>query len=171
MLAGFMGTGKTSAGKRIAERLHWSFVDTDEMIEKREGRSIAEIFERDGEPHFRALEREAVAAAAAKQDAVIALGGGAMVDDDNFDLLRRAGLLVCLHARPEVILARTSGAQRPLLLTEDREARVRQLLQERQSAYARAPHHIDTSDLTIDECAERVLALFGSATSCPEEAR
>src|SRR5262249_8965032 len=143
-LTGFMGTGKTSVGKRVAERLGWQFVDTDVIIEKREGRSVAEIFASDGEGYFRARERAAVTEAPPLRNAAIATGGGAIVDEENFTVLRDAGVLICLVATPEAILARTRGAQRPLLESDDRAARIRELLAVRANAYARAPHSIDT---------------------------
>ena len=161
-LTGFMGTGKTSVGKRLAERLGWPFVDTDVIIERREGRSVADIFAGEGESYFRARESEAIAEATAKSPAVIATGGGAILDPANFDLLQRATMLVCLTATPEVILARTRGHGRPLLESEDRGARVRQLLASRAAAYARAPHSVDTSRLSVEEVVEHVLALHRS---------
>lgn len=155
-----MGTGKTSVGKRLAGRLGWAFVDTDEMIVSREGRSIEAIFSRDGESYFRAREREAVAEAAALDETVVATGGGAVVDEGNLEVLRSAALLVCLTASAEEILARTRGEGRPLLDGDDRERRVRELLAARAEAYARVPHRIDTTGLAPDEVVERILALY-----------
>lgn len=157
-----MGTGKTSVGKRLAERLGWPFVDTDVMIEAREGRSVAEIFAANGEAYFRAREREAIAEAAAMRGAVVATGGGAILDERNFATLENAGLLVCLVASPEVILARTGGGSRPLLDAPDREARVRDLLASRSAAYGRVPHAIDTSHLSLEQVVDRVLTLLRS---------
>jgi shikimate kinase len=167
-LTGFMGTGKTSVGKRLAARLGWIFVDTDDIIAARERRSIEAIFAAEGEPYFRAREREAVAEAAALRDVVIATGGGAVVDEGNFETLRRAGLLVCLTATPEEILRRTQGHGRPLL-RGDRERRVRALLEERAASYARVPHAVDTTHLSVDEVVERILALHRADAGSPEE--
>jgi len=149
-LTGFMGTGKTSVGRRLADRLGWSFVDTDVMIETREQRSVADIFAAQGEAYFRAREREAIAAATALDRAVVATGGGALLDERNFDALNQNTLLVCLTARPETILMRTSGHSRPLLSGEDRGARVRRLLAERAPVYAKVEHAIDTSNLSLE---------------------
>lgn len=153
-----MGTGKTTVGKRLAARLGWTFVDTDAVITSREGRSVEAIFAADGEPYFRAREREAVAEVCRAQDTVVATGGGAVVDEVNFRALRDAALFVCLTASPEAILRRTGGGNRPLL-QGDREERVRTLLAARAAAYARIPHQIDTSDLTPDEIVDRIMAL------------
>ncbi len=167
-LAGFMGTGKTTVGKRLAARLGWTFVDIDAVITSREGRSVEAIFATDGEAYFRAREREAVAEAAAGVDAVIATGGGAILDPESFDVLRRAALFVCLTADAETILRRTRGGQRPLL-QGDREARVRTLLAERAAVYGRVPHQIDTSALSADQVVDRILALHQGRDSARED--
>src|SRR5437762_10029536 len=115
VLTGFMGTGKSGVGRRLATRLGRAFVDTDQLVERRAGKSVAAIFADDGEPAFRALERDAVATAAARGDAVIAVGGGAVLDATNLTRLRAAGVVVCLTAAAETILRRVGDAsQRPL---------------------------------------------------------
>jgi len=153
VLTGFMGTGKTRIGERLAQRLERPFVDTDSLIEQREGCSVAAIFAAAGEAHFRAAERRAVAEACAMADAVIATGGGAIMDPDNRAALRAAAPIVCLTARPAVILARATraGASRPLLQDDDPTARIAALLAERADAYAQADLTLDTSDRRIDD--------------------
>lgn len=158
-LTGFMGTGKTSVGRRLADRLGWSFVDTDVMIETREKRSVTDIFAAEGEAYFRAREREAIAEASSRERTVVATGGGALLDERNFELLERNAVLVCLSATPDAILARTSGHGRPLLEGEDRGARVRRLLAERAAVYGKVAHQVDTSGLSVDQVVDRVLAL------------
>lgn len=162
ILTGFMATGKSAVGRAVAARLGRRFIDTDHEIVTRAGKPIARIFAEDGEPAFRRLEREVIAALAqAPQPAVIATGGGALVDDANFATLSRAGTIVCLVARPEVIARRVSlsNIARPKLAEGNLplERKIVELMEARQSAYARAPIAIDTSDLTIDAAAERVL--------------
>src|SRR5215470_5572891 len=100
VLMGFMGTGKSEVGRRLAQRLGRAFVDTDQLVEERAGKRVAAIFADDGEPAFRGLERTAVADAAARAGAVIAVGGGAVLDPENVRVLRAAGVLVHLTARP-----------------------------------------------------------------------
>ena len=153
VLTGFMGTGKTSVGERLAARLGQPFVDTDALIERRAGRPIAAIFAADGEAHFRSAERHAIAEAVAIPGAVIATGGGAIADPDNLATLRAAAPIVCLTARPEVILARTQagGQVRPLLQSDDPARRIAELLDQRASAYAEAELILDTSDRAIDD--------------------
>src|SRR5580700_3489796 len=95
-LIGFMGTGKTSAGRMVAEQLHFDFLDTDELIQARTGRTIADIFEKSGEVVFRALEREAVAELASRTRMVISTGGGLPANSDNLAALKTHALVVCL---------------------------------------------------------------------------
>ncbi len=162
VLTGFMGTGKTRIGERLAARLGRPFVDTDTLIEQREGRSVAAIFAAAGEAHFRAAERRAVTEACSVADAVIATGGGAIVDPANRETLRAAAPIVCLTARPEVILARATrhGDTRPLLQGDDPAARIARLLAERADAYAHADLTLDTSDRRIDDLVADIAAFL-----------
>ncbi|MGO9059887.1 MAG: shikimate kinase [Candidatus Binataceae bacterium] len=162
ILTGFMATGKSAVGRAVATRLGRRFIDTDHEIVTRAGKPIARIFAEDGEAAFRRLEREVIATVAqAPQPAVIATGGGALVDDANFAALSQAGTIVCLVARPEVIARRVSisNIARPKLAEGNLplEQKIVEMMEARQSAYARAAIAIDTSDLTIDAAAERVL--------------
>lgn len=158
VLTGFMGTGKTSIGRCVATRLAHPFVDTDALVEEREGRSVAAIFAAAGEAYFRAAERRAIADACAVADAVIATGGGAIVDPENRAQLKAAAPIVCLTARPSVILARAraAGETRPLLQSDDPAARIAALLAERAPAYAQADLTIDTSERTVDDVAAEI---------------
>jgi len=161
ILTGFMATGKTEVGRRLAALLDAPFLDTDALVESTTGRTIADIFARDGEPSFRALEREAVERACRVADAVVATGGGTLLDADNRRRLADAGPVVCLTATPEELVRRVGGgADRPLLADfSDRLGRVRALLDERAEAYASAAYTIDTTGLRIDDVVERVRSL------------
>jgi len=162
VLTGMMGTGKTSVGERLAARLGAPFVDTDTLVERAEGRSVAAIFAADGEAAFRAAERRAIGAALAVPRAVVATGGGAIVDAENLAALRAAAPIVCLTARPEVMLGRASaaGPTRPLLQGADPAARLAALLAERAPAYAQADLTIDTSTRALDDVVVEVLAFL-----------
>jgi len=158
-----MGTGKTEVGRRLARALGRTFVDTDRLVEAKAGRSVAMIFADQGEVGFRTLEREAIAEACALPDAVLATGGGALVDPENRLRLAAAGPIVCLTASPEEILKRVGGgANRPLLAAfasdAERLARIRELLAARATAYGSATHTIDTTGATLDQVVERVRA-------------
>jgi shikimate kinase len=164
ILTGFMGTGKTEVGRRLARTIGRAFVDTDRLVEAKAGRSVASIFSERGEVGFRVLEREAVVEACALPDAVIATGGGAMVDPDNRRRLAAAGPVVCLTASPADILRRVGDpASRPLLAgtasEPERLARIRDLLAIRAPVYGSATHTIDTTGLTVDQVVDRVRAV------------
>lgn len=161
VLTGFMGTGKTAVGQRLAERLGCPFLDTDALAERIAGMPVREIFAAWGEPRFRELERRAVAEACAAGDAVVSTGGGALVDESNRGALADGGLLICLTADPRTIArrVRATAADRPLLhghpsLTR----RIRELLAQRAEIYARVPLRIDTTGLSVDQVADRVIA-------------
>jgi shikimate kinase len=156
-----MATGKTEVGRRLAQRLGRAFVDTDALVEADAGSTVASIFAAEGEAGFRARERAAVERACAMPDAVIAIGGGALLDADNRRRLVGAGPVVCLTAAPEEILRRVGNASsRPLLRgARDRLARIRELAAERAPIYAQATHTVDTTGLSVDQVTERVRVL------------
>jgi shikimate kinase len=162
VLVGMMGAGKTSVGRRCAERLGRRFVDTDELIEAERGTTVAEIFATEGEDAFRALERDAVAVASASPEPlVIACGGGAVLDAGSRERLRSSGTVVWLRADTETLSARVGrqpGA-RPLLAGASATATLEQLAAARADAYAAAAHTVvDTDGRTQDEVADAVLA-------------
>jgi shikimate kinase len=160
ILTGFMGTGKTTIGRQLAQRLGKGFVDTDQRIEQLEGRSVADIFAAAGEAYFRELERRVVAEAV-KMDAVIATGGGAIVDAASFACLRAAGPIICLTADVEVILQRTArDTNRPLLEAHERRKRVEELLRTRTAAYACADVTFDTSTRSVDSILDDIVAFL-----------
>jgi shikimate kinase len=164
ILTGFMATGKTEVGRRLARALGRPFVDTDGLVEAGAGRSVPEIFATAGEARFRELEREAVARACEMPDAVVATGGGTLLDPENRRRLAAAGPIVCLAAAPETILLRIGNpATRPLLVNGNGRpggiGRIQALLAERAEAYAMATHTVDTTDLSVDEVVERVRTL------------
>lgn len=171
VLIGFMGSGKTVVGQEIARRLGRPFVDTDAMVEDAAGMRVAEIFARFGEARFRALERDAIASVSMSgtvRDAVVATGGGAMLDPENRRRLKAIGPIVWLDADVESIVARVGGdTSRPLLRGADVAARVRALLEERESAYATADHRVDTSRRSVTAVADAVLATV-AATGASE---
>jgi shikimate kinase len=166
ILTGFMGTGKTEVGRRLARTLGWPFMDTDAVIESAAGRSVAAIFAEEGEAGFRARERDAVAQACQLPAAVIAIGGGALLDAENRRLLIAAGPVVCLRATPREILRRVGEARdRPLLNGEgtaseaERLARIEALLAARAAVYALAAYAVDTDGRTPDQVAAAVRAI------------
>ncbi|MXZ74961.1 MAG: 3-dehydroquinate synthase [Gemmatimonadetes bacterium] len=153
VLIGFMGTGKTAVGWRLARALGVPFVDTDALIEKKAAARIPEIFEQQGESGFRAIEKAVIRSLADGVRRVVATGGGAVLDPDNFAVLRSLGPVIHLKAPAETVLARTRGDSgvRPLLAGNDPLERIRSLQRERAPVYGRADHEIDTSRHTIEE--------------------
>lgn len=145
-LIGFMGAGKSTVGKLLADRLGFRFVDLDAAIEARAGRSIAEIFAEDGEPAFRAMEHEALLEYAGESGLVVACGGGVVVEHANRAVLRESGTVVYLRVTAEEALARIGDrSTRPLLsATGGGEIAATMLLRARGALYS------STADITID---------------------
>jgi shikimate kinase len=174
ILTGFMATGKTAVARAIARRPGWQLIDCDERIVARAGKSIPEIFRSEGEARFREIEREVIREIAREDSdtsqvgdspsTVIATGGGAIVDEQNFAALSRCGVIVCLAARPEVIARRAGphASSRPLLAAGGKplKARIAELIEARRDVYARAAIMLDTSDLSIAQSAEAVITAF-----------
>ena len=158
---GFMGTGKSCVGKSLAKRLDMTFLDMDEVIVQRKGKSIPRIFAEDGEPHFRAMEREEVRNLSARTGLVIATGGGIVLNPDNVTDFARSGLVVCLSATPEAIVERVGGdANRPLLAGGDPLKKIIALLGTRLPLYAALPHQIDTTGLSVEQVTDKILSLY-----------
>lgn len=139
ILAGFMGTGKSSLGRLLARDLSYRFVDTDQLIEERTGMKVREIFATRGEAAFRQLETELVRELAQETGLVVATGGGLVLNPLNVELLEQSGRIFCLTAPPEEILARISlqPGTRPLLDDPDPLSRIVELLAARKDAYER----------------------------------
>jgi len=152
-----MGTGKSAVGQKLATRLGRQFIDTDVLIEKEAGMSISRLFAEKGEPYFRELEQQVIARVSQEDGVVIATGGGAIVKEVNAEQLKASGVVICLTATPEVILARVQGDNtRPLLLADNALERIHTLLAARAEAYGRAHVTIDTSRRSVDEVVEEV---------------
>lgn len=137
VLIGFMGSGKTSVGVKLSYRLQVSVEDTDKLIERREGRSINEIFADDGEEYFRRLETELLEELAGKSGSrIYSVGGGTPVRAENRGLLKKIGKVIYLRVSPETVYERLKNdSTRPLLQCGDPLGRIRQLMEERREAY------------------------------------
>lgn len=162
-LIGFMGTGKTAVGQCLAARLGKKFIELDVLIEQRAGKSIPEIFRRDGEIRFRELEIEVTREAAARKNAVIACGGGIVLNKINIDRLRQNYVIICLEATPSVILKRTEPDKggRPLLAVPDRAKQITALLNYRRPLYQRAAEiTVNTSRIGIETTADRIIGML-----------
>lgn len=168
ILTGFSATGKSLVAKEVAQRLNWGFIDTDDEIVRLVGKPIADIFQQEGESRFRELEREAVEQACQQKQSVIAIGGGAIVDPRNYELLSRSGVIICLEAKPETIYQRLfqnaaygfEAEVRPLLADNPLQG-IRQLKASRQPYYANVGWTIHTDRLSIGQVAEEVIRGWG----------
>lgn len=155
VLVGLPGAGKSSVGAALADRLGVAFADSDELIAQQTGRSVSEIFQHQGEPAFRQLEADMIAAALDGFDGVLALGGGAVTTEAvRQDLLASGVLVVCLSARQDELRARMSGSGQRPLLAGDAAARLAELAQARAGLYARvASITVDTGGRSVAEVA------------------
>ncbi|HXH82304.1 MAG TPA: shikimate kinase [Candidatus Tectomicrobia bacterium] len=157
VLVGFMGAGKSIVGRLLARRLNRCFVETDDMIVARDGRSIPDIFRQDGEEAFRRLESEVVAALALKRGEVIATGGGLPCREGRMEALRALGTVVWLRGDFHDLLARARrSGQRPMLDGRTAEE-LHALYLAREPWYARAHLVVDTAGLGVDQVVARVL--------------
>lgn len=155
-----MGVGKTIVGKILSEKTGLTYVDLDEEIVKRAGKSIPEIFAEEGEASFRALENQVTLDIAGSKGQIIACGGGTVLKPENRDSLQASSSMVLLTADPEIILQRVEaeGETRPLLMVDDKVGKICSLLSERNPKYVEAADLIvDTSDLTPMEVADEIL--------------
>lgn len=145
VLVGFMGTGKTTVGRLLAEQTGMPLIDMDTLIEERAGKTISDIFAEEGESHFRTLERELVQELATRERQVISTGGGIILNPDNIADFEKTGLVVCLLASAETILERLRHDTSRPLLAGDKASKIIQLLETRKPLYEAIEHMIDTT--------------------------
>jgi len=161
VLVGFMGSGKSSVGREIARRTGAGFVDMDAWIEKEEGRTIVEIFSKDGEAAFRNIEKAALKEILVAKGQVVAAGGGAFLDRESQKLMKAYAPVVYLEVKAETVIRRLSGdAKRPLLQDVNRDAVVRNLLDRRTPEYSRADYVVPTDGSTVPEVAGRIISFI-----------
>ncbi len=164
ILTGFMGTGKTSVGQCVADLLRLPFYDVDQQIELKSGRTVAEIFQQQGEEVFRKMEIAAIAALPVGRRMVISTGGGALLNPQNRALLDRRGPLICLTATSTTLASRLKGDRsRPLLAGNISEEKMQKLMTERQAFYALCSVRIETDGKSIRQVADEVIRQSGGA--------
>ena len=161
VLVGFMGSGKSSVGRLAARDLGFQFVDTDQIVVERAGRPISEIFQTEGEASFRALETAAIQSLGGVEKHVVSTGGGAILSEQNRQLLRSLGFVVCLTASEEVLYERVSrNTKRPLLQTENPRETLSKLIRERSALYSAAAHHtLDTTSMPQSSAVEALVSI------------
>ena len=160
-LIGFMGVGKTTIGKGLAEHLQLPFHDLDELLERKSGKTIVEIFKTEGEEVFRDLETQILRDVANKSAAVVATGGGIFIKPENRDIIRSSGVSIWLDAPWDVILARGGGSHRPMW---DSEQRAKSLLEMRVPYYKLADIRFETANLNHKDAAEQLTKMLRSCS-------
>lgn len=166
VLIGFMGTGKTTSGRMLANKLGWKFVDVDRKIEELCNMPVSAIFEQYGETYFREQEKALIRKLTKCRNTVIATGGGAIMADENLHNLKICGAIICLSAKPETIVRRleTDSVIRPLLNCPKRLERVTKLLEERRERYQNADLCVDTDLISPREVTEIIVEYFSNHT-------
>ncbi|MBS3769453.1 MAG: shikimate kinase [Bacteroidales bacterium] len=164
-LIGFMGSGKTTAGKQLASRLSYRYFDLDEFIEQQEQDSIRKIFEKKGEPYFRKKESKYLRDISHYEDCVISTGGGAPCFFDNMDYMNNTGITVYLKMKPEQLVSRLKDGreERPLIKNKDDQELlqfIRDKLSERETYYSKAHMIVDGFNLNINELLDKIRAFL-----------
>jgi shikimate kinase len=162
-ITGFMGSGKSTIGRKLAGRLHVPFIDTDDEIEKRWGKSIKDIFKEDGELNFRKVEEEEILRQCHREEkAVIALGGGALISEASRKTILKCGILIYIESSAESIWRRTHhSTRRPLMpqsdSPEDHVQKIKDLMQERSQGYQTAHLKVNRDNLEAEEVVNRLI--------------
>lgn len=166
VLCGFMGCGKSTVGKILAEKTGYALFDSDDCIEKRERMTVSEIFSRYGEEYFRKAETEVIKQLSEQNGLIIATGGGAVLNPENAAALRRTGLVIFLDVTPQTVLKRLEGdTTRPLLMREDKKTAVKELMSYRKPLYTAAGHYTVCADGTAENTADEILRLYRNELS------
>lgn len=161
VLIGFMGAGKSLVANILSHKYKMRCLSTDETVEKKAGRKVSEIFQKDGEARFRQMEKAAVKEISESQNVIVDCGGGIVLDPDNVKALKKKGILFYLQASPEVVLKRLKDHKnRPLLQVDNPLERIKELMKERKKLYEQADFTIFTDQQTIEQTALAVVALW-----------
>ena len=166
VLCGFMGSGKTTVGKLLKEKLNMPLVDIDEMIENDTGLTISQIFERYGEDGFRKIECDTVKKASEFENTIISTGGGSVLNPDNVTALKSSGKIFFLDVTAETVIKRLEGnTSRPLLQRPDKEQAVRELLNSRRDKYLLAADHtVKSANDCAEVAAQEIISIFAEKT-------
>jgi shikimate kinase len=164
ILVGFMGTGKTVVGRRLAAKLDKKFVDTDMEIERVTGMPVARLIKKHGEIRFRSEETLALKRISKLDNIVVATGGGIVLNKENVDLLKNMGKIICLTAAPEIIKERIERRNnRPLLGKDTSIEKIKELLSQSEEFYKEADFVVDTTDLQIDDVINKIFEFLQNA--------
>jgi shikimate kinase len=160
-LVGFMGSGKTAVAKQIAEVTDLKYVEMDDLIEKKENRSINDIFSDSGENYFRKVEKEILKEISFGDKQIVSCGGGVVIDEENIRRMKNSGIVICLEAKPEVIYQRIKNeGHRPLLNVDNPQAKIEELLKLRKPYYDKVNHRVKTDDLSVKQVAQEIKSIL-----------
>ena len=163
ILCGFMGSGKSTIGKQLAERLGMRFVDTDLYIEQKEGISISQIFAEKGEEYFRELELEVCEELSVLKSTVISTGGGTLLKDANVKAIKKNGTVFLLNVSSSTVLMRLKNdTTRPLLQRDDKEKAVKMMLSQRTPLYNRAADYVIDAEESPRKVCSRIMSVYNS---------
>ena len=163
ILCGFMGSGKSTIGKLLAEKLGARFIDTDSYIEQKQGMTISEIFEKYGESYFRKLEYDVCVELSSMQKTVISTGGGTVLNDDNMRALKKNGVIFLLNVSSRTVLTRLKNdTTRPLLQKEDKERAVKMMLSNRTPLYNRAADYVIDAEESPRKVTLKIMTIYNS---------
>ena len=171
-LVGMMGSGKTSTGRPLAERLGYGFVDSDAVIEQVAGCTISEIFERDGEEEFRSLETQVMRSISERHSLVVATGGGVVTRTENWGMMHQ-GIVIWLDVERRQLLQRlqSDSTQRPLLMTGDPAETLDEILKQRRPLYDEADLTVVIESESADVVADGIIQLLPELIKDPPKER
>ena len=162
VLCGFMGCGKTTIGRNIAETLGRQFIDSDDYIENKLNIRIPQIFEKYGEASFREIEKQAIRELSSLSEAVISTGGGVVLDSENIKALKSTGYVFYIEITPEIVLLRLKGdTSRPLLMTDDKQKAVNDLMKKRSPLYNSAADFKVDGSLSPECISKQIISILG----------
>ncbi len=163
ILCGFMGSGKSTIGKQLSEKLGTGFIDTDIYIEQKEGMTISKMFEKYGESYFRQKEKEVCEELSNLQRMVISTGGGTLLSDDNMKALKKNGVIFLLNVSSRTVLTRLKNdTTRPLLQREDKEKAVKMMLSSRTPLYNRAADYVIDAEESPRKICLKIISIYNS---------
>lgn len=157
-LVGMMGAGKSAVSRMLASRLEVACIDLDQMIVKRAGMSINDIFAQQGEAHFRKIEKEVLHDVSVGDVGIVATGGGVVLDDDNIAIMKHAGVMIYLKAAVDTLFDRVKDdGTRPLLKVAYPQRRLQEILDTRARQYEKADYVLETDDRTLQNVVDTIV--------------
>lgn len=166
VLCGFMGSGKSTVGRALAEKLSMKLIDTDSYIEKKEGMTISEIFAQKGEEYFRNVELEVCRELSSMRNYVISTGGGTLLKEENVAEIKKGGVVFFLNVSAQTVLTRLKNdTTRPLLQRTDKVKAVNDLMNKRMSLYSKAADYVINAEESPRKICSEIIAIYNGGTN------